>query len=461
MCISDKEMSKLEYLNISEDLFEKYNVSCPRYTSYPSIPYWSGIDESQWNKALLDDLRTHPKNISLYIHVPFCKSPCAFCGCTKIITNDRKWAKLYIESLIKEARIKREILPAGVKVHELHVGGGTPTWLEASEMEALFSPILSEYEIDKNEFSFSIEVDPRTLKKEHVLKFKDLGVTRVSLGVQDFHGPTMKAIARKQDYNLVAQCVDLLREHSIEEINFDLVYGLPLQSPESLRETFEKVSILNPKRIAFYAYAHVPSLKPAQKFLEKSHIPVGREKHDLFELGQKLLIQAGYHQVGMDHFAKMDDELFQIQKAGKLNRNFMGYTITNTTALLGLGPSSVSSTVSAFAQNEKDPSQWIERLEKNEPIIVNGHLLTKEDVDNQNLIKSIMCSDFVRLPKNVWTKDSIKIKIDELSKDGLLELRDNQDCIKLTELGKNFRRNIASIFDPYFSRSQKVIHSRA
>jgi oxygen-independent coproporphyrinogen-3 oxidase len=441
---------------------QKYNITCPRYTSYPSIPYWKGIDEKTWNQSLIEDLQHESPSLSLYIHVPFCKSPCAFCGCTKIITRDRKWAKTFLTAIEIEAKNRSHLLPLNCETLECHIGGGTPTWLEASELEELAKIVFENFKPSRNHLEFSIEVDPRSLTLEHVKIFKKININRVSLGVQDFNEATMRAIARNQNYECVSQAVSMLRKNGISAINFDLVYGLPFQSIKSITDTFEKVLTLNPDRIAFYAYAHVPTLKPAQKYLEKTHLPDMNEKLNLFHTGRDILLNAGYSEIGMDHFGKKDDELYIRHKSNALNRNFMGYTTNNTNCLIGLGPSSISNSSTAFTQNEKDPTEWSNKLINNQSLIVHGHTMSEQDKLSQNLIKSVMCNDEVDLPTWVFDNKDIITKLDEMSADGLLTIKLKESKLQLSQTGRNYRRNIATVFDFYYSnKNTNVVHSRA
>ena len=452
--------SPTESLN---NLSQKYDVPTPRYTSFPSVPYWTGITPEAWERALITRVASGEDKVSLYVHVPYCRTPCAFCGCTKVISKDKTLAGPFIETLLTEARQKIAPLPKKLKLVELHVGGGTPTWLSPAEMESLFLPLVSLFDRDANEFSFSIEVDPRTLSQEHVQSFHKMGVTRVSLGVQDFHEPTLKAIHREQSFETVTSAVRMLRDAGITAINFDLVYGLPFQTPETILQTLDAVAKLHPTRIAYYAYAHVPTLKAAQKFVEKSGIPVGPEKQLLADTARHKLNELGYEDIGFDHFALPDDELTFAFHNGSLHRNFMGYTAAKSSILLGLGPSSLSDCGTAYAQNEKDPTLWEKAVQTKQGLITRGHLLSSSDLETRKFLLNLMCQLEADIPMSASTLPNITQKIEALRNDQLIQFDPTVNHLKVSQTGRIYLRNIAASFDPYLlaARGSSATHSRA
>lgn len=428
------------------ELLKKYNIPGPRYTSYPTYPVWTGITPNSWFKHFQDNLQANP-TLSFYIHVPFCKTLCAFCGCTKMITKDYSKADEYIDALHKEFYHYEKMIPEGTKVFEIHLGGGSPSWLKPTELKRLLAPILNSKKliIDPSILEQSIEMDPRTTTIEHCQQLKNLGFNRVSLGIQDTNDVVLKSIRREQPLSLVTEVVSNLKKNGIELFNMDLIYGLPYQTIESITQTIKDVINFKPTRIALYSYAHVPSLKPAQKLLEKDGLPGPEEKLLLAEKARELLLQAGYIEIGMDHFALTTDSLYKSYKQNELHRNFMGYTVQRSNVLLGLGPSSLSDSWDAFAQNEKDYQKWKELVINNDHAIIHGHELSHNEIKRRNEILNLMCNFKTTFSNNDLSLNQLA-KINTMKSDELLVVKNNNE-IEATELGRHFIRNICMAFD--------------
>lgn len=429
-------------------LIEKYNVPSPRYTSYPPVPVWKGIEQKSWFNLLAQSLANDP-TLSLYLHVPFCRELCSFCGCTKVITKDKSKGREFIDSLKTEWEITAPHLKTKPHLKEMHLGGGSPTWLSASELDEVLTFFLDpeKFEFNPSELELSIELDPRTTTYEQIQVLKKHHFKRASLGVQDIHEDVLEVIRRRQSFKQVEDVFNWLKEAGIHLINIDLIYGLPLQTAQTIRESLERVISLRPTRFAFYSYAHIPSLRPAQKIVERHGLPDPIEKRKLYEVGKEILEKMGYREIGMDHFANAEDLLYKAYEEGKLHRNFMGYTVSFSKNLLGFGPSSLSSIDEAFAQNEKDYRLWRELLKNNHSPIIHGHELTDVEIKKRKMIMDLMCHFETTIDPKIlptWQQE----KLLELKNDLLIEC--NNDQLKATNLGKTFIRNICMAIDDTF-----------
>ena len=436
-------------------LIEKYNVPSPRYTSYPPVPVWKGIEQKTWFHLLENSLANDP-TLSLYIHVPFCRELCSFCGCTKVITKDKSKGREYLDALKAEWELTRPHLKTKPILKEVHLGGGSPTWLEASELDELLSFFLDKekFIFNPNETELSIELDPRTTTYEQIQILKKHNFKRASLGIQDTHEEVLEVIRRRQSFQQVSDVFKWLKDAGINLINIDLIYGLPKQTPHTIKESLERMIELKPTRLAFYSYAHIPSLRPAQKIVERHGLPGPIEKRELYETGKKILEENGYIEIGMDHFASSDDLLYKAYNEGKLHRNFMGYTVSFSKNLLGFGPSSLSSVDKAFAQNAKEYKEWKDFINHGHSPIVHGHVLTEDEIKKRNNILDLMCKfqteiDNEYLP--VWQREKLK----DLEDDQLIKW-DGQKLMTTSE-GKPFIRNICMALDDTFK--PKANHS--
>lgn len=437
-------------------LVEKYNVPAPRYTSYPTVPYWDdNLDEARWKehlrKAFISSLKD---GISLYIHLPFCESLCTYCACNTRITVNHQVELPYIETLLKEWNLYLQQFEGRPLIKEIHLGGGTPTFFSAEHLQLLLSSILSTADIS-NDHDFSFEGHPANTTLQHLQVLYRLGFKRVSFGVQDFDDRVQDAINRYQTVEEVKTVIQQARETGYTSVNIDLVYGLPHQSKASVQQTIEQIIALKPERIAFYSYAHVPWLKPGQRKYTEQDLPVASEKRMLYETGKALFIQAGYSDIGMDHFALANDELLTAFKTGRLHRNFMGYTTNSTKLLIGLGCSAISDSWSAFSQNLKTVEAYKEAVNNGKFPLHKGHVLSNEDLLIRQHILNLMCrheSDFGKTFCNQRLLGDSQNRLSELVEDKLISITDDQ--VKLSDKGKDFLRNICLAFDKRYWNKQ-------
>ena len=378
---------------MENNLISKYNVQAPRYTSYPTVPYWeNNLSKDQWKLEVKKsfDKTNATEGISLYIHLPYCQSLCTYCGCTTRITVNHAVEIPYIQAIHKEWSLYVDLFGAKPRIKEIHLGGGTPTFFSPDNLKDLIEGILAKAEVCEN-YEFSFEAHPNNTTYEHMKVLRDLGFSRLSLGIQDFDPKVQEIVNRIQTFLNVEKVTKQARELGYKSINFDLIYGLPLQKKSSVVNTITKVKALMPDRIALYSYAHVPWVKPGQRKFTEMDLPKDDEKRELYETGRAMLEEAGYVEIGMDHFALKTDSLYKTAQLKKLHRNFMGYTHNYTEFMLGLGVSSISDTWNAFAQNVKVVEEYLELVNKSEIPIFKGHLLTKEDLVLRRHILNIMC----------------------------------------------------------------------
>ncbi|ENU79265.1 oxygen-independent coproporphyrinogen III oxidase [Acinetobacter sp. ANC 3789] len=440
-------------------LIQKYNVSGPRYTSYPTVPYWDNqaFSLELWQQTLKRafDESNASEGISLYIHLPFCESLCTFCGCHKRVTKRHEMEQPYIQAVLKEWDLYCQLLQDRPIIKEIHLGGGTPTFFSAEHLLELIQGILAKADIaPQHEFSF--EGHPNNTTREHLQTLYDLGFRRVSYGVQDYNLNVQKAIHRIQPFEHVEQVTRWAREIGYESISHDLVFGLPFQSLEDVLNTIEKTNSLSPDRLAFYSYAHVPWIKGnGQRGFKDQDVPKDDVKRTLYEEGKKRLLAHGYHEIGMDHFALEHDSMYQSFQQGSLHRNFMGYTSSKTKVMIGLGLSSISDSWYSFAQNEKTLEDYYARLEQNQIPVFKGHILSQEDLIIRQHILNLMCTF-----KTSWAEPSMAFpelpevlsQLEEMQQDGLLTLQ--PQGIQISEQGKPFIRNICMAFDLHLKRKQ-------
>jgi oxygen-independent coproporphyrinogen-3 oxidase len=439
----------------------KYNIPGPRYTSYPTAPNFSDTISRPALVTEISSDNTDPcRPLSLYFHLPFCESLCWYCGCTTVITTRREAATSYVDLLIREIELTAAHLDLTRPVTQLHFGGGTPTFLPPAEIDRLANAIHRTFRF-ADDAEISVEIDPRRLTKGHVDAYRRLGCNRASLGVQDTNPEVQLAIHRWQPLSQTAQAITWLREAGYESISVDLIYGLPLQTTASFARTIAEIIILNPDRLAVFSYAHVPWLKPAQKiFDQRQQLPTTEEKLSMLTLATAALTAAGYEHVGMDHFARPNDELAIAHREGSLTRNFQGYTTRAGASLYGFGMSSISQTDGSFRQNHKDLSAYEAAINAGELPIERGFLLSSDDQRRRAVIMEIMCRprvDYATLtaqlgidPASLYADEIASL--DDLELDGLLVR--NHDGITITKLGERFRRIIAMRFDAYLNKSR-------
>jgi len=428
-------------------LLNKYDVPVPRYTSYPTVPYWSDSPTTQqWLQSLAQALSRKETSWSLYLHIPFCETLCTFCGCNTMITKAHDRELPYVETLLKEFATYQKALPDLAKkpLRQLHLGGGTPTFLSAQHLERLISAIYQSVTIDRSDFEASLEVDPRRTTAEQLEVLKKLGFNRVSMGVQDFDSEVQRLVNRVQPFEQTRDLTLAARKLGYQSVNYDLIYGLPKQNLQSFKQSIERTIDLRPDRIALYSFALVPWIKPQQRLFKDDDLPQGRDKLALFEAAYTRLLQAGYVEIGMDHFALPSDALAEAQKHKTLHRNFMGYTEMRTEVLLGLGVSSISETPDCFHQNEKVLPLYEKKVQGAEIPTLRGHRLTEQDQAQREQILQFMTQGEVKLRSQAQIDDA-QAFLGDMIKDQLVALEG--DILRITNLGRPFLRNACVIFD--------------
>jgi oxygen-independent coproporphyrinogen-3 oxidase len=440
-------------------LVNKYNIAGPRYTSYPTVPYWNQNTFSlkNWKTSLIKSFKESnaKEGISLYIHLPYCESLCTFCGCNKRITKQHGVERPYIDAVLKEWQLYLELFDEKPIIKELHLGGGTPTFFSPENLTRLIKGILK-HALVADGYGFSFEGHPNNTTKAHLEALYNVGFRRVSYGVQDYNETVQKAIHRMQPFENVKRATEKAREVGYTSVGHDIIFGLPFQTLEHVKETISKIKILLPDRLAFYSYAHVPWIKGnGQRGFNDSDLPSADLKRQQYELGKQLLAEVGYHDIGMDHFALQTDSLYKSMQNGDLHRNFMGYTASKTQAMIGLGVSAISDSWYGFAQNEKGIEAYYHLLNENILPVYRGHILNEEDLVIRKHILNLMCQF-----KTAWSSHSlyfkelpeVLIKLKEMENDGLLNMGSN--TIEVTKEGQPFVRNICMAFDLLLQRKQ-------
>jgi oxygen-independent coproporphyrinogen-3 oxidase len=437
---------------MDKDLLFKYNTPGPRYTSYPTVPYWQKTPptEQTWRDLAREafSVSNHKEGISLYIHLPFCESLCTYCGCNTRITINHQVEETYINTVLKEWALYFSIF-GGTKpvIREIHLGGGTPTFFSPGNLTRLIEGILKEAAVHpKAQFSF--EAHPGNTSDDHLQALFNVGFRRISIGVQDFNPIVLAVINRQQTYEQVSHLTKKAREIGYTSVNYDVVYGLPMQKVCTMMETMMRVVQLRPDRIAFYSYAHIPWIKPGQRRYTEKDLPEPDKKMAIYETGRNALELSGYHDVGMDHFSLETDELYKAQQNGRLHRNFMGYTDTHTQLLIGLGVSSISDSWTGYVQNEKNVEAYYEQINAGHLPVIKGHELTKEDLVLRKHILRIMTQFETSWKKEDEVCDEVYkaiARLSELEFDDLVEIEPYH--LRVTETGKAFVRNVCMAFD--------------
>ncbi len=444
---------------MSISLVSKYNVAGPRYTSYPTVPYWNNDTFSlkEWKNTLKRSF--HESNasegISLYIHLPFCESLCTFCGCNKRITKNHNVEVPYIQSVIKELKLYIQLFEERPIIKELHLGGGTPTFFSSENLKILMDGIFRNATKSENA-ALSFEGHPNNTTSSHLELLAGYGFNRVSFGVQDYNETVQKAIHRIQPFENVRIATEAARKTGFTSIGHDLIFGLPFQKKEHIIETIERTKELRPDRIAFYSYAHVPWIKGnGQRGFKEADLPSASEKREQYEIGRKLLLEAGYVEIGMDHFALKTDTLYQSIVNKTIHRNFMGYSDSKTQVMIGLGVSSISDSWYSFAQNVKGVEEYQALVEGGILPVYRGHILSDEDLVIRKHILNLMCS-----LKTSWKDPELYIKeipeiilnLKEMELDDLIEITNTG--LQVKELGRPFVRNICMAFDLLLQRKR-------
>lgn len=438
-------------------LIQKYNIPGPRYTSYPTVPYWNAeaFDRMTWQDTLASSVEKHrDEGISLYIHLPFCESLCTFCGCIKRITKNHQVEEPYIDTLLREWKMYLNLFGFTPQLKELHLGGGTPTFFEPKNLARLLNEILSSTDSEGIEISF--EGHPNNTTKEHLKTFYELGARRVSFGVQDYDPVVQRAINRIQPFENVKRVHEISRELGYRSISHDLVFGLPHQNEKGIIHTIEKTLELMPDRISFYSYAHVPWLKGiGQRGFDENDLPRDAEKRKLYEVGKNMFFDHDYFEIGMDHFALEKDDMYQAMIRQKLHRNFMGYTTTNTRVMVGLGMSAIGDSWYAFSQNLKNVEEYTAKVREGVFPVFRGHLLNQEDLIIRQHILNLMCHFETSWKDPDLYFDDLPAtleRLDEMQKDGLVMLE--KDGLRVPEAARPFIRNVCMAFDMHLIRNK-------
>lgn len=437
---------------MNQNLIQKYNIPGPRYTSYPTVPYWEAdtIDQDSWKQSVIRSFNesNSEEGISIYIHLPFCENLCTFCGCHKKITKRHTVESPYIEAVLNEWNSYVQLFDETPIIKELHLGGGTPTFFTPEHLEQLITGLFKSAKRAENQ-EFSFEAHPNNTTKEHLTTLYNLGFKRCSFGIQDYDPKVQKTINRIQSFEQVKLVTGWAREVGFTSISHDLIFGLPHQTLDNVKDTIRKTNKLIPDRLAFYSYAHVPWIKGnGQRGYNESDLPKNEVKRALYEEGKKMFSELGYAEIGMDHFALKTDSLYQSLENKKLHRNFMGYTASKTQLMIGLGMSAISDSWYAFAQNEKTVAKYQERANAGELPIFRGHLLTDEDRVIRQHILNIMCHF-----ETSWKKPEAQFpelpdcleKLKEMESDELVIIHD--DMLFVPEHARPFVRNICMAFD--------------
>jgi len=440
-------------------LIQKYNIPGPRYTSYPTVPYWNkkGISKKDWvqsfKKSFIES--NQKEGISIYIHLPFCESLCTFCACHKHITKRHTVEKDYLDTVLKEWELYVNLAEEIPVIKEIHLGGGTPTFFSSENLQKLIKGLFK-YAKKHTNSEFSYEGHPSFTTKQQMQDLFDLGFHRVSFGVQDYNKTVQKAIHRIQPFKDVERVTKWAREIGYTSVSHDLIFGLPHQTKENVIHTINKTNELRPDRISFYSYAHVPWVKGVgQRGFNEADLPKNEEKRELYEIGKKLFSKMGYLEIGMDHFALKTDNLFKATQEKTLHRNFMGYTANKTQLMIGLGMSSISDSWYAFAQNVKTIKEYQQLVNKGEIPIFRGHLLSEEDLIIRKHILNIMCHF-----STSWDDEHLKIKniknhlslLKEMEADGLVIIKGN--TLEVPEKARPFVRNICMAFDVHLLKNK-------
>jgi len=447
-------------LPFQRSLVEKYDRPGPRYTSYPTAPHFSdGFGIADYRAAVdASQAVAEPRPLSVYVHVPFCESLCYYCACAKIITHNRERAAEYLAYLKREIALQAPLFDDGRELTQLHLGGGTPTFLTNAQLRELIDALGRAFRFaPEAEREFSLEVDPRTVTPEQIHELKAMGFNRLSFGLQDFDAKVQKAVNRIQSEEQVAALMNAAREAGFASISVDLIYGLPLQTVDSFAATLAKVIALKPDRIAAYSYAHLPSLFKAQRLIRNEDMPPPGRKLELLELTIARLTGAGYVYIGMDHFALPDDELSLARLNGSLQRNFQGYSTRAECDMIGLGVTSIGRVGEAYSQNVKTTQEYQACLDAGELPVLRGYRLSDEDRLRADVITQLMCHGEVS-----FTEIEARHRIDfshhfagslaslaELQEDRLIEIKD--DRIRVLEAGRLMLRNVAMAFDAYLA----------
>lgn len=428
----------------NSQLFRKYDVPAPRYTSYPTVPYWQDNPTTeQWIESIAKSLQPQSARWAMYVHLPFCETLCTFCGCNTVITKNHSVEDKYVDRLLSELNSYRQRVPELTKrgLIQMHLGGGTPTYFSPANLRRLLDGLVLGGLPITDEFEGSVEVDPRRCTNEQLELMREFSFRRISFGIQDLDPKVQRAVNRIQSFEMVQRVVEQSRALDYESVNFDLIYGLPYQTRESISETILKALTLRPDRIAFYSFAILPWMKPAHKMFA-DHTPGGEDKRALYEIGRDLFKANGYIEIGMDHFALPSDSLTLALNEGRMGRNFMGYTEVTSDLLLGLGVSAISENSRCYHQNIKVLADYEAAVDSGKIPTLRGHRLSSEDIEQRKHILDLMTSFKTSIAHDA---DDSKEELEELERDGLIEKQGAE--LRITERGRPFLRNVCMLFD--------------
>ena len=452
-------MAQVEF---DQELIKRYDKSGPRYTSYPTaVQFTEAYTEADYRRhAELSN--QSDKALSLYFHLPFCDTICYYCACNKIITKDRSKADPYLTRLHKEIEMQARLFDNSRKVNQLHWGGGTPTFISHDQMRELMAVTRQHFNLhDDDTGEYSIEIDPREVTSDSIKLLRDIGFNRMSLGVQDFNPVVQKAVNRIQTEDQTLSTLESARREGFKSISVDLIYGLPFQTVESFAATLERIIEINPDRLSIFNYAHLPQLFKPQRRINEDELPSPLVKLDILKMTIDRLSAAGYVYIGMDHFAKPDDELAIAQQNNLLYRNFQGYATHADCDLIGLGITSIGTVGRSFAQNVKTMEEYIDRIDAGKLAVFRGVEIDDDDIIRRNAIMQLICHFDLKITEfesknNIEFKSYFQdelIKLMDMKNDGLIELSDHD--IRVTAKGRLLIRNICMVFDRYLKNPQK------
>ncbi len=443
-----------EFPRVGDALLRRLDVPIPRYTSYPTAPVWTqAIGPAAYAEALTRAGRDHDAPLSLYVHIPFCRERCSFCGCNVAIARNTATAEPYLASLASEMDSVAALLGGRRELSQIHWGGGTPTFLEERQIEWLWRAINARFRV-LPDAEVAVEIDPKVTSRSQLALLRSIGFNRLSMGVQDLDPRVQEAISRIQTPEETREMLEAARALGFRGINFDLIYGLPRQTPQSWSRTLEQVLEMGPDRMAVYAFAHVPDARPNQKRLPAAELPRGIDKLELFRLAWEAFTGAGYRPIGMDHFARPDDELAQAQARRALTRNFQGYSVRAATDVVALGVSAISDVGGVYAQNPHGIPRYQEAVDSGGLATERGFAASADDVRRRFIITQIMCNFFVDLGARAEEEFRHELsRLRELETEGLVQVRGSE--VEVTPLGRIFVRNVASIFDAHLTGNQR------
>ncbi len=453
-------MSASDPIPVTRDLLIRYDKPGPRYTSYPTAPEWNDeFGPGDYRKALDDAATRAGEPLSMYIHIPFCHERCIYCGCNVVVTEKEGVADRYLDYLDRELELAAQVLGDRRDVMQLHWGGGTPTYLGTDQIDRLMASIGKRFRLSAGA-EIAIEIDPRVTTHDQIKKLRDLGFNRISMGVQDLNPEVQRAITRYQTEQETVDLYRWCRDAGYEGINFDLVYGLPQQKPESWARTIRAIIELRPDRLAVYSYAHVPWIRPHQKWISEETLPTGPDKFELFANARQMFTDAGYRAIGMDHFALPTDELTVAMDERRLHRNFMGYSVVPAEEMIGFGTSAIGEIGGCYAQNYVKLSKYYEAIDAGDLPVHRGFELSQEDIVRRWLIRRLMC-DFYLDTAELKRRFDVDYRENFAAEEEVLSefyeeefVRRDGENIEVLPLGRVFIRNVAMVFDAYLKRPE-------